>query len=143
MRTLIIALALSVVALTGCSSDAAEKPQANDQDKAETAWRADVEEALGTDTFDFEAIQQNAAADCQRTTTDGWTISLGLSGSTSTATVTRIGLEHACSEVLPVFDEAVAAVDAAEDTSALVCSLPTDGVSLDDQAKLELVCSQG
>lgn len=143
MRSLIIALALSAVALTGCTSDAAEAPKASAQDKAEAAWRADVEKALGTDTFDFEGIQHNAAADCQRTTPTEWTINLGLSGSTSTAKVTRIGLEHACSDVVPAFDEAVEAVDAADDTTALVCGLPMDEVTLDDRAKLRLVCSQG
>lgn len=143
MRSLTIALALSALALVGCTSEAAERPAATEQDKVEAAWRADVEEVLGTDTFDFESIRRNAAADCQRTTPTEWKISLGLSGSTSTATITRIGLEHACSDVVPAFDEAVEAVESADSTAALVCSLPMDDVSLDDQAKLKLVCSQG
>jgi hypothetical protein len=72
MRALALALALLVPALAGCSGGEAATPAVSgnvvEEDAASTAeWRSDVEEHLGTDVFDFLALQQAAALDCQRT----------------------------------------------------------------------------
>lgn len=103
-------------------------------------WRAAVEDELGTDTFDFAALQQTAAADCVRTDTADWTVELAMSGDLSTSALTRIGLEHACSDVVAAFDEAVAAVEQAADPLDLVCG---PGVELSAEAALsaDLVCA--
>lgn len=142
----LIALALASVALTACSSADAEQGPAAEADKAgadaEAAWLADVEDALGAEATNVEALRQQAAAQCAVTATEDWTVELALSGATSTSDVTRVNLEHLCPEVLPAFDDARAAVDAADDTNALVCTLPADALSSDSRLKLKLVCAR-
>ncbi|GAA5112958.1 hypothetical protein GCM10023339_16670 [Alloalcanivorax gelatiniphagus] len=144
LRHLVLA-ALLVPALTACgggdaaSGSTAEKA-AQTEDAAFAEWRTALEDELGTDTFDFAALQQAAAVDCARTTTADWTVELALSGDLSTASLTRVGLEHACADVVPAFDEAVATVKAAADPLELVCG---PGVELSAEASLsaDLVCA--
>lgn len=146
MRSLTVAVALSLAALTACSSTGADEESASlsgsSVDAVSAAWQADVEAALGTDTFDFAALERDAATDCQRTTAEAWTIGLALDGSTSatTSALTRIGLEHACSDVVAVFDEGLAAVEATDDSTTLACSLPRDEAISADRAVLDVVC---
>jgi hypothetical protein len=147
LRTLVLAVLL-VPALAACSGDdgaAAEgsgtAAQASQSEGREVAdWRAALEEELGTDTFDFAALQQAAAADCTRTDAAAWTVELALSGDLSTSALTRVGLEHACADVVPAFDEAVAAVEQAADPLDLVCG---PDVELPAEAALtaDLVCA--
>ena len=145
MRALVLALALFVPALTGCSGGEAATPAASgnvvDEDAAETAqWRAAVEEHLGTDTFDFLALERAAALDCQRTDASAWSVELALSGDVSTSTLTRIGLEHACADVVEAFDAGLTAVERAEDPLDLVCG-PGVRLSSEDALKADLVCA--
>jgi hypothetical protein len=147
LRSLVLA-ALIVPALAACSGGdgdagegsgtAAKASQSESQEAAE--WRAALEEELGTDTFDYAALQQAAAADCARTDAAAWTVELALSGDLSTSDLTRVGLEHACEDVVPAFDEAVATVEQAADPLDLVCG---PGVELPAEAALtaDLVCS--
>lgn len=144
MRALVLALALLVPALAGCSGGEAATPAASgnvvEEDATATAdWRADVEEHLGTDVFDFLALQQAAALDCQRTDASSWSVELALSGDVSTSALTRIGLEHACADVVEAFDAGLAAVERAEDPLDLVCG-PDVRLSSEDALKADLVC---
>lgn len=146
LRSLVLAVLL-VPALAACSGGdgageaggtASQASQSESQEVA--AWRAALEEELGTDTFDFAALQQAAAADCARTDAAAWTVELALSGDLSTSDLTRVGLEHACADVVPAFDEAVATVEQAADPLDLVCG---PGVELPAEAALtaDLVCA--
>lgn len=144
MRALVLALALLVPALAGCSGGEAATPAVSgnvvEEDAAATAeWRADVEEHLGTDVFDFLALQQAAALDCQRTDASSWSVELALSGNVSTSALTRIGLEHACADVVEAFDAGLAAVERADDPLDLVCG-PDVRLSSEDALKADLVC---
>ena len=142
MSSHLLAVLLTFPALTACAGASADEETATDTERAEAAWRTDVEEALGTGTFDFEAIAGQAAADCQRTTPAAWIPTLAMSGDLSTATVdvTRIGLQHACPEVAEAFDAALGEVESAPDPLDLVCG---DGVRLEgeDALKADLVCA--
>jgi hypothetical protein len=145
MRAFVLALALLVPAVAGCSEGEAAAPAASDNvvegDAAETAeWRAAVEEHLGTDVFDFLALQQAAALDCQRTDESSWSVELALSGDVSTSALTRIGLEHACADVVEAFDAGLAAVERADDPLDLVCG-PGVRLSSEDALKADLVCA--
>ncbi|WP_374454534.1 hypothetical protein [Nocardioides sp.] len=147
MRALVLALALLVPALSACSGGSDGEPAggsaenvAQQEDEATAAWRAAVEDELGADTFDFAAIQANAAVDCQRTDAGAWSVHLALSGDTATSALTRIGLEHACSEVVPAFDKGVATVEQAADPLDLVCGPGVD-LSSEDALKADLVCA--
>ena len=145
MRALVLALALLAPALVGCSGGEAATPAASgnvvEEDAAATAeWRADVEEHLGTDVFDFLALQQAAALDCQRTDASSWSVELALSGDVSTSALTRIGLEHACADVVEAFDAGLAAVERADDPLDLVCG-PDVRLSSEDALKADLVCA--
>lgn len=142
---LLLALLVPLSGLTACSGDGetagpAAEQVAQTDDEATAAWRADVEAELGTATYDFAALQQDAAVDCLRTSSADWTVELALSGDTSTSRLTRIGLEHGCADVVAAFDEAVTAVDEAADPLDLVCG---PGVELSDEAALraEMVCA--
>lgn len=147
LRSVVLAVLL-VPALAACSGGdgdggegsgtATKASQTESREAAE--WRAALEEELGTDTFDFAALQQAAAADCVRTDAAAWTVELALSGDLSTSDLTRVGLEHACSDVVPAFDEAVAAVEQTADPLDLVCG---PGVELPAEAALtaDLVCA--
>jgi hypothetical protein len=150
LRSLVLAV-LTVPALAACSGGdggagaagegSGTASQASQSESQETAeWRAALEEELGTDTFDFAALQQAAAADCARTDAAAWTVELALSGDLSTSALTRVGLEHACADVVPAFDEAVATVEQAADPLDLVCG---PGVELPAEAALtaDLVCA--
>lgn len=147
LRSLVLA-ALLVPALAACSGGdagagkatgtATRASQTESREAAE--WRAALEAELGTDTFDFAALQQAAAADCARRDAAAWTVELALSGDLSTSDLTRLGLEHACADVVAAFDEAVAAVEEAADPLDLVCG---PGVELPAEAALtaDLVCA--
>jgi hypothetical protein len=143
LRSLVLA-ALLVPALAGCGGGDAASGSTAEADRTEEAavaeWRTAIEDELGSDTFDFAALQQTAAADCLRTTAEEWTVELALSGALSTSDLTRVGLEHACADVVPAFDEAVATVEAASDPLELVCG---PGVELSGEAALsaDLVCA--
>lgn len=141
---LVLALALLAPALAGCSGGEGATPAVSgnvvEEDAAETAgWRSDVEEHLGTDVFDFLALQQAAALDCQRTDASSWSVELALSGDVSTSALTRIGLEHACADVAEAFDAGLAAVERADDPLDLVCG-PDVRLSSEDRLKADLVC---
>ena len=148
MRALALLLVLLVPALSACSggadaesgSSGAAENVAQQEDEATAAWRAAVEEELGADTFDFDAIRARAAVDCQRTEASAWSVHLALSGDTATSTLTRIGLEHACADVVPAFDQGVAAVEEAADPLDLVCGPGVDLTS-EDALKADLVCA--
>jgi hypothetical protein len=148
MRALVLALALLVPALSACSGgdasasgqDGAVREVAQKEDEATAAWRAAVADELGTDAFDFAALQANAAVDCQRTDAAAWGVHLALSGDTATSALTRIGLEHACSDVVPAFDKGVTAVEGAADPLDLVCG-PGADLSSEDALKAEIVCA--
>ncbi len=148
MRALVLALALLVPALSACSEGADEKSEsggaaenvAQQEDEATTEWRAAVADELGSDTFDFAALQANAAVDCQRTDAAAWSVHLALSGDTATSALTRIGLEHSCSDVVPAFDAGIDAVEKAADPLELVCG-PGAELSSEDALKAELVCA--
>lgn len=148
MRALVLALALLVPALSACSGGAdtesrsggAAENVAQQEDEATAAWRAAVEEELGADTFDFDAIRARAAVDCQRTDAAAWSVHLALSGDTATSTLTRIGLEHACADVVPAFDQGVATVEEAADPLDLVCG-PGADLTSEDALKADLVCA--
>lgn len=103
-------------------------------------WQAALEAELRTDTFDFAALQQAAAADCVRTDAGDWAVELALSGDLSTSALTRIGLEHACGDVVPAFDEAVATVERAADPLELVCG-PDAELSAEAALSADLVCA--
>jgi len=141
MRAVTVALALLLPALAACSSaDAKESPAPTDQEQAIAAWEADVAETLGSDAFDFAALQQQAAVDCARTDVTQWTVTLALSGARSSTDLTRVGLTHACPDVVTSYDAALKAVDSAADPMTLVCA---PGVELDpaDAALAEMACA--
>ncbi|NPD04881.1 hypothetical protein HN031_09330 [Nocardioides sp. zg-1308] len=145
MRALALALALIVPALAACSGgdedpSGAASAVAHEEDQALAEWRSAVEAELGSDSFDFASIQQDAAVDCLRTDSSAWTVELALSGDVATSGLTRVGLEHACGDVVPAFDEALAAVEAAADPLELVCG-PDVELSAEDSLKAELVCA--
>lgn len=137
-----LALLVPLAGLTACSGgDATAAEQVAQTESEDTAeWRAAVEAELGTATYDFAALQKDAAVDCLRTSARDWTVELALSGDTSTSGLTRIGLEHGCADVVAAFDEAVTAVEEAADPLDLVCGR---GVELSDEAAMraELVCA--
>ena len=144
MRALALLLVLLAPALAACSGGGEATPAkaeaaAHEEDQAVADWRAAVEDELGTDTFDFAALQQTAAADCVRTDAGDWTVELALSGDLSTSSLTRIGLEHACADVVPAFDEAVATVEQAADPLDLVCG-PDIELSAEAALSADLVC---
>jgi hypothetical protein len=142
MRLRILAALLLLPALAGCSDASAEADGRSAEERAEAAWRADVEEALGTDVVDLDAIARQAAIDCQRTETSAWLPTLALSGdlATSATEVTRLGLEHACPSVADAYEAALAAVEAADDPLDLVCG-PDAELDGEDALKAELVCA--
>ena len=99
-----------------------------------------VEDEIGPATFDFTTIQQDAAVDCLRTDAEAWAVELALSGDVSTSGLTRIGLEHACADVVPAFDEAVATVEGAADPLDLVCG-PGVELAAEHELQADLVCA--
>jgi hypothetical protein len=143
MRLRILAALLLLPVLAACSDASAEADHSTAEEKLAAGWRADVEEALGTEVVDFDAIAQQAATDCQRTDTGAWIPTLALSGelSTSATEVTRIGLEHACPSVADAFEAALAAVESTEDPLDLVCG-PDAELGGEDALKADLVCAE-
>ena len=146
MRALLPALALVLTTLSACSAEAEEAPEqpanvVQREDAGAEQWRADLAAELGTDTFDFLALQQAAALDCQRTDATAWSVELALSGDVSTSALTRIGLEHSCAAVVAAFDDGLAAVEQAEDPLDLVCG-PGVRLSSQDRLRADLVCAQ-
>ena len=139
---LLAALLLPGLAACGGDADATEgAPTATRaEDEAIADWEAALADELGTGTFDFAALRQAAAADCVRTEAADWTVELALSGDLSTSTLTRIGLEHACADVVPAFDEAVATVEQAADPLDLVCG-PDVELSAEAALSADLVCA--
>ena len=138
--------ALLVPSLAACGGEAdasgttVRADEAAAEEEAFADWRTALEDELGTDTFDFAALQQTAAADCVRTDAGDWTVELALSGDLSTSALTRIGLEHACSDVVAAFDEAVVAVEQAADPLELVCG-PDVELSAEAALSADLVCA--
>lgn len=110
------------------------------EDEALADWESALEDELGTGTFDFASLRQAAAADCVRTDAGDWTVELALSGDLSTSSLTRIGLEHACADVVPAFDEAAATVEQAADPLDLVCG-PDVELSAEAALSADLVCA--
>jgi hypothetical protein len=136
---------LLLPALAACGSGAgatteASGPASRAEDAALADWEAALADELGTGTFDFAALRQTAAADCVRTDAGDWTVELALSGDLSTSSLTRIGLEHACADVVPAFDEAVATVEQAADPLDLVCG-PDVELSAEAALSADLVCA--
>lgn len=144
MRSLIPALALSVLALSACggSSEETGDAAADKQGKAEQAWLADVEKAMGAEVLDVDAALRQAVQDCGRTTPEAWTAVLALSGTSSATDVTRVNLDHHCSDVVAGFDEARAAVEKADDRNVLLCSLPAADVPADLGPQVAMVCGR-
>lgn len=145
MRLIALLLVLLAPALTACSGGSGggvgrAETVAHEEDQAVVEWRAAVEEELGTDTFDFEALRQRAAVDCMRTDAQAWMVELALSGDVATSGLTRVGLEHACPDVVPAFDEAVATVQDSADPLDLVCG-PGVELSSEDALRADLVCA--
>jgi hypothetical protein len=148
LRPLVPAAVLAVLlvpALAACGggADATTEPSATGaraEDEALADWRSALEDELGTGTFDFAALRQTATADCVRTDAGDWTVELALSGDLSTSSLTRIGLEHACADVVPAFDEAVATVEQAADPLDLVCG-PDVELSAEAALSADLVCA--
>lgn len=144
LTSVLAALLVPLLAACGGEADASGTAARAEAEAAEDAaladWRTAVADELGTDTFDFAALQQTAAADCVRTDAGDWTVELALSGDLSTSALTRIGLEHACSDVVAAFDEAVAAVEQAEDPLELVCG-PDVELSAEAALSADLVCA--
>lgn len=146
MRAPALLTLLLLPALAACSGDGSADPVdrarevSAQQDAATADWRAAVEDELGTDTYDFAALQAAAGVDCQRTDAAAWTVHLALSGDTATSTLTRIGLEHACADVVTAFDEARERVRSAADPLDLVCG-PGVELSAEDRLQADLVCA--
>ncbi len=145
MRAFALLLVLLAPALTACSGndDAASSTAqhvSQHEDEAVAEWRKAVEKELGTDTFDFATIQQSAAVDCMRTDAAAWAVELALSGDVATSGLTRVGLQHACPDVVPAFDEAVDTVELAADPLDLVCG-PGVELTSEDSLRAELVCA--
>ena len=139
---LLVALLLPGLTASGGDADATSGAGAASraEDEALADWEAALADELGTGTFDFAALRQAAAADCVRTDAADWTVELALSGDLSTSTLTRIGLEHACADVVPAFDEAVATVEQAADPLDLVCG-PDVELSAEAALSADLVCA--
>jgi len=140
---LLAVLLLPALAACGSGADAtaeASGTASRAEDAALADWESALEDELGTGTFDFAALRQTAAADCVRTDAGDWTVELALSGDLSTSSLTRIGLEHACADVVPAFDEAVAAVEQAADPLDLVCG-PDVELSAEAALSADLVCA--
>jgi hypothetical protein len=148
LRPLVPAAVLAVLlvpALAACGGGAdatteASETAARAEADALADWRSALEDELGTSTFDFAALRQTATADCVRTDAGDWTVELALSGDLSTSSLTRIGLEHACADVVAAFDEAVATVEQAADPLDLVCG-PDVELSAEDALSADLVCA--
>ncbi|HYJ28456.1 MAG TPA: hypothetical protein VEW73_12140 [Nocardioides sp.] len=141
----VVLAALLVPSLAACGggADATAEGSGTTSQAEEAAladWESALEDELGTGTFDFAALRQTAAADCVRTDAGDWTVELALSGDLSTSTLTRIGLEHACADVVPAFDEAVATVEQAADPLDLVCG-PDVELSAEAALSADLVCA--
>ena len=144
LRPLVLAVLL-VPALAACGGGADATTETSETasgvaDEALADWESALEDELGTGTFDFAALRQAAAADCVRTDARDWTVQLALSGDLSTSALTRIGLEHACADVVPAFDEAVATVEQAADPLDLVCG-PDVELSAEAALSADLVCA--
>lgn len=142
MRSHLIAVLLCVPALGACTGASADEESTAPADQVDAAWRADVEEALGSDAFDLGALQGQAATDCGRASVAAWVPTLVMSGelTSSTTALTRIGLEHACPDVVEAFDAALGTVESAADPLELVCG-PDAVLEGEDAAKAELVCA--
>jgi hypothetical protein len=144
LKAVLLAVLL-VPSLAACGGGADATTEASGtatraEDAALADWESALEDELGTGTFDFAALRQAAAADCVRTDAGDWTVELALSGDLATSALTRIGLEHACSDVVPAFDEAVATVEQAADPLDLVCS-PDVELSAEAALSADLVCA--
>ena len=140
---LLAALLVPSLAACGGGADATAEASGTASQAEEAAladWQSALEDELGTGTFDFAALRQAAAADCVRTDAGDWTVELALSGDLATSTLTRIGLEHACADVVPAFDEAVATVEQAADPLDLVCG-PDVELSAEAALSADLVCA--
>lgn len=142
MRAHLVVLLLAVSALTACSGgeESPAEGASSSAEKVNEQWRAAVEDALGTTNVDLEALQAQAAVDCERTDVPNWIVSLGTSGDVSTSKTTRIGLEHLCPEVSESFDAAATQVEDAPDVNSLVCAQPAAGLGTDERMKVDFIC---
>lgn len=140
------ALVLSLAALTACGggddSGAGKAAGLDKPNAAEAAWIADVEKAMGAELADVEVARQQALQDCTRTTSQEWTVELALSGVSSATDVTRVNLDHLCSEVVPAFDEARASVEGADSVNALLCGMPAAEVPAAAAQQVAMVCGR-
>lgn len=114
----------------------------------ETAWEADVTEALGHAPSDFQTLRDQVLTDCEeRATADSWEmyVAVAMDGSAGTQDferqmeVVRIGLRHACPDILAEFEQAI---DNVRDLSAdydRICALPPAARTEEEQMKVEAV----
>ena len=143
MRVVTVVLTLLLPALVACSSGTDTESSASastEQERAVAAWKTDAEKVLGSDAFDFAALEMQAGADCLRTNVESWTVPLALAGARTATDLTRVGLTHACPKVVDVYDEAVQVVDSTPDPLTLVCA-PDVVVSSDDAPAVEMACA--
>ena len=141
MRTLLTTIALSALALTGCSSADAEpeKDSSAKVDEATAQWQDALDEAT-RGTIDFATHRHETAASCQRTERNDWIVDFALGGlPTAGADVTLLGLEHACPEVAGVYTATIDEVKSAADPKSLVCKDPS-AFDTEEQLKLEIAC---
>ncbi len=141
MRAVLLTLVLLIPALSACSGgDAKEPSTSTDQDQVVTAWKADAAKELGTENFDFAALEQQASVDCMRSTVDQWTVVMAMSGARSSTDLTRVGLKHACPAAMKAYDKAGKIVDSTDDPMSLVCG-PDVVLSDADAQAARLVCA--
>ena len=142
MRVVTVVLTLLLPALVACSSgtDTESSASTEQEQQAVAAWKTDAEKVLGSDAFDFAALEMQAGADCLRTDVESWTVPLALAGARTATDLTRVGLTHACPKVVDVYDEAVQVVDSTPDPLTLVCA-PDVVVSSDDAPAAEMACA--
>ena len=142
MRSHLLTVLLALPALVACTGASADEESGSGTEHATAGWHADVQQALGSDAFDLDALQRQAAADCQRASAADWVPTLVMSGelTSSTTALTRIGLEHACPDVAAEFDAALRTVESAADPLALVCG-PGAALEGEDAAKAQMVCA--
>lgn len=136
----------AVVLLAGCTggdepSEGEGAGQEPEMSQVEKDWRADLEEELGFDGFDFNAAVGQATADCRRKGVDAWKGGIALTGSLDAVGTTRIGLEHTCPKSLKAFDAAVKELKSVDDLATYVCTLPADALTPDEQLKMQMLCA--
>lgn len=141
MRAVLLTLALLIPALSACSGGETEKVAGpTKQEQADSVWKKDAAKELGSDAFDFPALQQQAAIDCMRTEVDQWTVAMALSGSRSSTDLTRVGLVHLCPDAAKSYDAAAKIIENTDNPLILVCG-PDVVLSDADAQAARLVCA--